>query len=219
MDGHAYAVMGFNEEYKALKLYDPRCYTKICVSNEKVPLSVTEDADANKGELWVTLDQLEKREVRISCLHSENMYKEVFQIKRKISLCCLAKNSFMSLHICKVFVEETSTFMINFFSYSHVLRYINLNVTRETVGKRKYVNVKYELPNNWSNNETESTSKYFQRFKLKPNTYVFSLDLRLSNDCLRKEELNFLMKISSVSKCTFKELHLKAKQFEFCNIL
>ena len=216
--GHAYAVIGYNQEYKAIKLYDPRCDSKVCVLNEKLHHSLTQNTDASKGELWVTTDQLENRRIAISSLHSKNLYKSVFESTRKIKLSAFNKYSFISLDTCEVIVEETTTFMINLFSYSHALDYFNLIVTTAD-DKRKRVKLKYELPNTSYCNKKESTSKYYQRFELKPNTYVCSLEFRLSKDRSRKEELYLLMKIGSVSKCTFKELHLKAKQFEFCNIL
>ena len=217
--GHSYAVMGYNQKHKALKLYDPRCHPAFCVSNEKLPSSFTTDADAdaNKGELWVTMDQLKNRVVSMSCLHTINMYESVFEIKPKIILGRSDRNNFLCLDTCIVSVEETSTFMINFFLYSHALRHVDLFVTTND-GKRKYVSLKYELPNTWSNDKNNTTCKYFQRFKLKPNTYVFSLDFKLANDDLTKE-VSFLMKIGSVSKCTFKELHSKPRRIGMCTIL
>ena len=136
------------------------------------------------------------------------------------------KKKLLRLNVCKVVVEETSTFMINFFSYSHVLRYLSLIVTAEGAKSKRYVKLKYELPNvcrniNLSNDKEESTklSKYFQRFKLKPNTYVFSLEFRVSKDSLTKEEIYFLMKVGSVSKCKIQELHSKPKQVRMCTIM
>ena len=226
--GHVYAVIDYNNELKAIKLYDPRCnpkFKKLCISNTNLPFSLTENVDPNKGELWVTMDQLEKRRVAITSLHSKNMYKSVFQIKRRTSLSGLNRNSFISLDTCKIVVEETSTFMVNFFSYSHELRNLDLIVT--TADERKQnVKLNNELPSLFHftsscprHNKGERELELFQRFKLQPNTYVFSLEFRSSKQDSNKEELNFLMKICSISKCTFKELHLKPKQVGICTIL
>ena len=231
---HAYAVMDYNQENRAVKLYDPRCNPKQCVTNKNLPQFLTTDADPNKGELWVTMDQLENRVITVSSLHSKNMYESVFSIKRKISLSRLDRKKFVSLDTCKVIVEETSTFIVNFFSYSHLLRNLDLILTT-TNDKKLNVNLNYELPQKWYINNScsrqnigEAKLEYFQKFKLQPNTYVFSLEFRLSKQdeynihnitLPNKEELNFLLKIGSVSKCTFEELDLKAKQMGKCTIL
>ena len=75
--GHVYAVTDYNNELKAIKLYDPRCnpkFKKLCNSNKKLHFSLTDkNADPSKGEQWVTLDQLEKRHADMSCLHSKTI--------------------------------------------------------------------------------------------------------------------------------------------------
>ena len=76
--------MGYNQEHKAVKIYDPRYKSEFCVSSKKLPLSLTMNADANKGQLCVAMDQLEKRQVDISSLHYKNMYKSVLQIKKSL---------------------------------------------------------------------------------------------------------------------------------------
>ena len=43
---HCYVIVGFN---KILKLYDPNCNPESCISDEKLPRSVTMTADAGKG--------------------------------------------------------------------------------------------------------------------------------------------------------------------------
>ena len=55
------------------------------VSNKKLPQYLTMNADPSKGELWVSMDQLEKRRVDITSLRSKNTYKSVFQAKRRIN--------------------------------------------------------------------------------------------------------------------------------------
>ena len=113
--GHCYVVIGYDSRHGAVKLYDPRCGKRLCVSDESLPVDLTGNADSNEGELWVTVDQLEKRMVDVTSLHSENMYKTVFQTKRNINLSLLNKKSFMYVDVCMVVVEDTSIFMVNIF--------------------------------------------------------------------------------------------------------
>ena len=111
--------MNYNQEHKAVELYDPRCISKFCNSNKKLPQYLTNDVDKTKGELCVTMDQLKKRRVRISCLHSQNMYKSVLPIKKKLQTSSFDKNNSLIFDVCKVVVRRTSTFMVNLFSYTH----------------------------------------------------------------------------------------------------
>ena len=56
--GHAYAVMDYNQEHKAVQLYDPRCIPNLCLSNDKLPSSLTINADGSKesyGLIWIKL--------------------------------------------------------------------------------------------------------------------------------------------------------------------
>ena len=220
--GHCYTVMDYNHEYKAIKLYDPRCDPKLCVSNDNFPVSLTSNTDENKGELWVSMDQLEKRRLNIRALHSKNRYKSVLQNKIRISLSDLDRNSLQSLDACKVIVKQKSTFMINFFSYSHKLYDFEFFVTAVDNNKR-FVEPDYELPcrhwSDWRFQKGYPKTEYFQKFKLQPNTYLFSVNFKLSNDDLNEEEVNFLMKVASNSEFRFEDLHSKAKQTKTCSIL
>ena len=145
---HAYILMDYNQEQEAVKLYDPRCIPKCCVSNKDLPLSLTENADSNKGELWVKMDQLKKREVQISALHSKTLYKSVLQIKRKIKTSSVDIDNCIYLDVCKVVLRKTATFMINIFSYTHNIPKLKLLVIA-TGDDIQNVNLKNELTNSW----------------------------------------------------------------------
>ena len=234
--GHAYAVLDYNQEHNAIKLYDPRCDPKLCGSNkdllrqsltrnatkkelllnrsvsklhvsiEKFLLSLTQNTDASKGELWITTDQLENRRIQISSLHSKKMYKSDFFRKLYPDLSGFNRNKFISIDTCKVYVKETSRFMINIFVYSHLLRNFQLIVTTD---KKESI----KLPRETTSRQGEVNLEYFQRFTLRPNTYVFSLKFKPSNHGLNeeKEKFKIVQKIGSVTKCTFEKLPLKAK--------
>ena len=220
---HAYAVIDYNNEYKAIKLYDQRCCPELCISNEKLPFSLTSNADPNEGKLWISMDQLEKRMVTISSLHSKNMYKSVFNIKRKIKPSAFYKKNFVCLDACKVSIKETSTLMINLFSYSHTFKEFKLVVKKETKdGKKQIIKLKYELPNVLYPRVSSGTARrdhngevkqeYFQRFKLQPNTYIFSTTMKSvkeDHNLLCVKTVNFQLKIGCVSECTFEELKCK----------
>ena len=46
--------------------------------------------------------------------------------------------------------------------------------------------------------------EYYQRFDLKPNKYIFQLEALFEKSNL--DELEFLLKIGSVSECSFEEV-------------
>ena len=126
---HAFQVVSYNYDYKGIKLFDPRCNPNLCVSDNKLPTSLTMNADPNKGELWVTIDHLEKRLVQISSLHSRSMYKSVYTFRPAIKPYDFDENKCICIDICKIKVKETSKFMINLHLYSHELDEFGLFVT------------------------------------------------------------------------------------------
>ena len=71
--------MDYNSKNKAIKLYDPYISKEYCALVKDLPLLTTERADPNKGELWITVDQLKRRTVSIFSLCSKRMYKSIFQ--------------------------------------------------------------------------------------------------------------------------------------------
>ena len=199
--GHAYTVMNYNVEHKAVKLYDPRCAPKY-ISNDNLHPSLT--MNASEGELWVKLDQIKKREIAIRSLYSDKMYRSVKSIKRKIEVSSF--NLQKRFKVCKVTVKKTSTFMINLFLYSHLLDECTLFV--KTCEKQK-VKLNLELPAklyiNSNPNKGEAKTEYFQRFKLEPNSYIISLKMKLAEQ-INGNQLNILMKVGSTSKCRFETL-------------
>ena len=220
--GHSYVVMDYNQEQKAVKLYDPKFWD----SNELLPPLLLMNEGRNIGELWVTMDKFEKRRIKLSSLHSKTMYKSRFQTKKKISLLAYDTSSFITLDTCKVVVEKTSTFMINFMSYSHVLCDLKIIVTTAD-DQRRNVKLNYELPQRLHDNTSPSRHNkgevqcaYYQRFKLQPNAYVLSFEFKLlNNDLIKEEDIICLMKIGSVSKCKIEELNLETRKARRCTIL
>ena len=207
--GHSYVVIDYDNQHNAVKLFDPRCEQELCVSDGSLPSSLARKARSNKGELWVTMDQLEKRSLDIVSLHSETMYDIVFQTKRNIQQSLWNKKSYMYVDICKVIVETTSKFMINLFSYTNAFAEFNIFVTTAD-SKRQKVELNFELPDIHDGKDDEhrlngeAKTYHFQRFQLEPGTYIFSLEFP---ECVRNKEINFQMKIGSVSKCSFEELN------------
>ena len=156
------------------------------------------------------MDKFDKREVEVSSLYSKNLYKSVFQVKPKVKL-SFDQNKFTATYKCKINIAEASLLMINFFSYSHLLDCIQLVVTTAD-NERRDVKLNYELPNklyrvsNSPRHKGEAKHEYFQKFKLQPNNYVFNFQFTVFKNCLEDETINFLLKIGSVSECTFEEL-------------
>ena len=211
VDGHVYVVTDYNQKHKSVKLYDQTCEPELCVSSQTLPSSFTKNVDANKGELWVTMDQLKKRELEISSLHSKDRYQSVLQTKRIINTSFFDKNCCLYLDVCKAVVKKKSKFMINFLSYSHKVDIVKLFVT--TYDDRRYVELNYKLPDRayfrppgYIYRKEEVKTQYFQSFNLQPNAYIFSLKIMLSKDDLENDNVKFLTKIASVSECTMEEL-------------
>ena len=112
-----------------------------------------------------------------------------------------------NITLCKAVVKNTSTFMINLFSYSHELDKCELcvNTCDEEKQKVELDKVLPDIIHTDSEVQTgEAKTEYFQRFKLKPKTYIFSLNIKLEEE-LNEKKVNFLMKIGSDSECKFEE--------------
>ena len=204
---HSYSVMDYDEENEAVKLYEPKCIPDCCASSAKLPLSLTASVEPSKGELLVTFDQLKGRSVHIFSLHAKHMYKSFFQSKLKVKPTDLNQSTLKASYVYKVKIEETSTFMINLFSYSNILESVNIEVTTAS-NDDSSVEIDYELYSMYKNiclqqNKGEITEAYNERFKLRPNTYFFSFELEMTENI--EKEISFLLKLSSVSKCTFEE--------------
>ena len=224
--GHSYSVMGYNEEHKAVKLYDPNVIAKNCISNKNLPSSLIATADPNKGELWITLDQIKNRSVELTALQAKNMYKSSYQ--SKIELKRSGEEMFSSSCVYRVEIEEPSTIMINLFSFINTLMDFNVEVT--TADDEK-VKVKHELPdtiNGFSTTEQdtkiegETKGECSKKFKLQPNTYNLTFELGIfgaKTEFLKQyktfwENNSYLMKISSSSKCKFEQLKYE-KEVDF----
>ena len=101
--------------------------------------------------------------------------------------------------------------MVILFSYSHVFDNFNLCVNTCSEEK-KILELNFELPERvYTRSETktgEAKTEYFQRFKLEPDTYVFSWNIKLEEE-LNDDKLNYfniLTKFGSTSECTFEKL-------------
>ena len=113
--GHTYAVIDYSSAHKAVKLYNPNCVHS--VSDKRLPLSLTMNANADKGEFWVSIDRFERRFVEVTSLYPKTMFKSVFQYKPKVKTYPSDKNTFIATYSCKITVTEASMFMINLFSF------------------------------------------------------------------------------------------------------
>ena len=204
--GHGYVVVDYNCQRDALKLYDPVSGTNVYGSKNKTRL--TEGSDENTESSWVDIAQLENREVSISSLYPKDMHKPVFSYKKQIKPSDFDKESKVTLDVCRLSVKEESTFMVNLFLYSHEIRDYDLIV--KTADKRKNVKIEFELPGDMhgykSTLKGHPKTVVYQKFKLRPNNYVLSLKLKVTN--LKNKKVNFLLKVGCVSKCIFEELNL-----------
>ena len=208
-NGHTFVVMDYNLEYKAIMLYNPNLGRKYFSLSKNLPDSLTKKADTNKGELWITLDQLEKRRISIESLSSKNMYKSVFQVNKKLELKSYIENYFIVEFSCKVNIKEASTFMINVSIFTLNLMSVDFGVFTDDTEKRE-IKVKYELPfgfiPNLNKQKGEAKTIVYQKFKLQPNKYIFRLALFYKE--IRVEKAELLFKIGSTSDCNFEE-HIK----------
>ena len=205
---HAYVVMDYNLEHKAIKLYNQNMCTNYFLDHEKnLPLLITETADPNKGERWITLYQLEKRRLSINSLCSKNLYKSVFKTNKNFKSTSFNKNYCAVKYSCKIHIKENSTFLINLFLFSHPAAEFRLNIiTTDT--ERQKVETNFELLRsfllNRNKNNGVAKGEYYQRFDLKPNNYIFQFEGLIEKSNL--DELEFLLKIGSVSECSFEEV-------------
>ena len=171
-----------------------------------MPDSAAKRADPNKGELWITLDQLEKREIYINSLCSESMYKSVFQVSRKLKLASYTKNNSIVEFACKVNIKEASIFMINLSIFTLNPKEVRFGVFTDDSEKR-VVKVKYDLPPDfiYTLNEQKGQAKFFsyQKFKLQPNKFIFLFELLFKEISVEKDYI--LFKTGSMSDCTFEE--------------
>ena len=215
-DGHFFTVIGYNEQEKAVKLYDPFWEPGRCVSSKSLPPSLTMDADDNNGELWLALKDVDQREVELCSLHSEKMYKSAYQVNKKISLSDFDENNFARLDICKITLRQTSKLMFNLFSYCHEFEDLDITV-RADDDEKKEVELDEELPSILNSlycdhhRKGEPMTQYNQRFQLQPNVYIISLELSPLVEDQTEENLNLLLRIGSFEECTFESLNVKAE--------
>ena len=207
--GHAYVVMDYNLEYKAIKLYNQNmCISYFTDFDTNLPLSITETADPNKGERWITLDQLKNRRVLIESLCSKNMYNSVFKVNKTLKQINYDKDYSKVKFAYKVFdIKQASTFMINIFFFSHKPKTIKLKVYSADNKKQNVKSnvVVSRLLLNYKNRVNGQAKSFFvQSFKLQPNKYIFQFEAKFRK--ISTKNVDLLLKIGSVSECSFKEV-------------
>ena len=103
--------------------------------------------------------------------------------------------------------------MINTYSYSNNVLGMKLFV-KYAYDDRQNVELNYELPDfahlrphGYICRKGEAKTEYYQKFMLKPNSYIFSLWIMLDeDDDLNDSDVKVLIKVGSVSECTMEEL-------------
>ena len=228
-DGHAYVVIDYNLEHKAIKLYNQLFCQKTFALCNNLPVSITETADPKKGELWITLDQLEKRCVSINSLCSKNMYISVFKVSKNFKLTDYDKKNSKVEFAYQVDVKETSTFMINLLSFTNQMEELDFCVFTDD-NKEQEIELNNEIPTPLTScqteNEGEANTTFYQKFKLQPNKYVFNFEIGFEKT--NAENVDLLLKIGSTSECTFEEIKNEDKtrskrvkdhifSYSFCN--
>ena len=201
--------MDYSLQHKAIKLYDQRSRTNYFTEFEpNLPVSITETADSNKRKLWVTLDQLKKRSLSINSLCSKNMYNSVFKVNKTLKQINYDKDYSKVKFAYKVFdIKQASTFMINIFFFSHKPKTIKLKVYSADNKKQNVKSnvVVSRLLLNYKNRVNGQAKSFFvQSFKLQPNKYIFQFEAKLKKQ--NTENVDFLLKIGSISECSFEEI-------------
>ena len=171
-----------------------------------MPDSAAKRADPNKGELWITLDQLEQREVVIGSLCSKKKYKSVLQINRKLKLKSYIENNSVFEFSYKVNIKEESMFMIDLSIFTLIPEDVNISVFTDD-SKKRAINFNCELPTKFfpipNKQKGEAKTIFYQKFKLQPNKYVFRFKLFFKE--ISVEKVDLLFKIGSTSDCIFEE--------------
>ena len=205
--GHYFVVMDYNLQHKAVKLYNPNLQKKYFYLSNNLPLSIKKTADPNKGELWITLDQLENRWVAINYLCSKKMYKSVFKVHKRLNFVYYDKTYSLVKYACMVDIKQASTFLINLSLFTYELKYIEVavftanNEKQEVAVSNDLLRQIIENPNPLNG---EAKYELYEKFDLQPNKYVFSFVIKYESKIAEKVDL--LLKIGSVSKCTFEEI-------------
>ena len=134
------------------------------------------------------------------------MHKSVFQTRRNLEQLNYDNKHSKVEYACKVDIKETSTFMINFYSFTH--RADELTFSVFTAGEeRREVDFYYKFPPAFIINETRSKGEaetvMYKTFELPPNKYV--LHFAFLYEKINTENVDVLLKIGSMSECKFEE--------------
>ena len=158
------------------------------------------------GEFWTSKRQLKGRYLFVTSLHAQDTYKSVYKIDKNIKVC--PKDKKKRYVSCKLNLKESSTIVVNFFSYDYDVSDFQLFV--KTAEPVEDIELEYEQQNhrlNWPNEKNKKgmhTCFCDEKFKLKPNVYLFYFEFAVLTNTQSKVG-NFLIKIGSTSQCVFEE--------------
>ena len=205
--GHAFTIIDYNVKHNIIKLYNPTCNPKHCISDKKIPKSLTNKTSKKHGEFWASKRQLEGNLLAVISLHAQHTYKSVYKIDKNIQVCSNEKRKrFFS---CKLNLKESSTIMVNFFSYTYELSYFNFFV--KTTESIKDIELDYELKPKVKFYANEKKQKgmhkcfYNEKFKLNSSSYLFYFEFAVLTDDIQSKVGDFLIKIGSTSQCAFEK--------------
>ena len=215
--GHVLTVIDCDVERGAVKLYDPNCKAKNCISSKALPPSF--EADPSEGERWITVDQMEKRNIEMTALHAKDMCKFSYQSKIKLKPIDPEKYTFAVSCVYNVEVKQSTSLIVNLISYEYALLESVKAKVAVAEEKETKTEIDHELPhtilfsNTHEDNDGELAQLYCQRFKLQPNTYTVSIELDFIEEAKKylkcyeefREATYFLLKMSSVAECTFEQ--------------
>ena len=205
--GHEYTIIDYNDIHNILNLYDPRCNPKYCISDKKIPKRLTNKTYKKNGEFWASKRQLKGRYLEVTSLHAKDAYKSVYKINNNIQVC--SKDKKKRYATCKVILKESSTFIVNFFSYDYGVSDYQLFV--KTAESNEDIKLEYELQPSGVSLREEKNQKgmsrvfFNEKFKLMPNSYLFYFEFTVMTEEIQSRVGNFLIKIGSTSQCIFEE--------------
>ena len=135
------------------------------------------------------------------------MYKSVFKVSRIFKLIDYDEKYSKVKLTYLVDIKETSTFMINFLSFTNKMERINFCVFTDD-NKDGKIELNNEIPplliDYKSQKEGQAKTTSYQKFRLQPNKYVF--DFEMFFEKTSAEKVDVLLKIGSAFEFTFEEI-------------
>ena len=185
---HCYALQDYNDGF--VKVYEPNCAPDWCKSTNKLPQELKNTADQDQGEFWVTTEDFENRKVEVTSLYSFDYY-HILKCSKEIYLSMNEK--VISKVACRVNVEETSYFFLNFFSNIYLSSGLTFDVFNADSNEKIELQLNSNLIHYYCKN---SSQKYEERmmwtkeFLLEPKSYKFLIYRKVTNDNFKTEEGN-----------------------------